>query len=36
MAAWFRCFPKVIRTDQGTEFAGKALDSLAYEHGVKL
>jgi putative transposase len=32
----FRGLPKVIRTDQGPEFTGKALDQWAYERGVAL
>jgi len=35
-AARFRGYPKSIRTDQGPEFTGKALDQWAYEHGVQL
>ncbi len=35
-AARFRGYPKAIRTDQGPEFTGKALDQWAYEHGVQL
>lgn len=35
-AARFRGYPKTIRTDQGPEFTGKALDQWAYEHGVEL
>lgn len=37
-AARFRGYPSAIRTDQGPEFTGKgkALDQLAYEHGVQL
>jgi len=31
-----RGLPKVIRTDNGPEFAGKALDEWAYRKGVKL
>jgi putative transposase len=32
----FRGLPKVIRTDQGPEFTGKALDQWPYERGVAL
>ena len=35
-AARFRGYPKAIRTDQGPEFTGKALDQWAYKHGVQL
>lgn len=35
-AARFRGYPKAIRTDQGPEFTGKALDQWAYKHGVEL
>jgi len=35
-AARFRKLPKVIRTDQGPEFTGKALDQWAYEHKIEL
>ena len=35
-AARFRGYPKAIRTDQGPEFTGRALDQWAYEHGVQL
>lgn len=31
-----RGYPKVIRTDNGKEFTGKAMLSWAYAHGVKL
>jgi putative transposase len=31
-----RGLPRTIRTDQGPEFTGKALDQWADEHGVKL
>lgn len=34
--ARFRGYPKAIRTDQGPEFTGKALDQWAYQHGVQL
>ncbi|WP_210397366.1 integrase core domain-containing protein, partial [Motiliproteus sediminis] len=34
--AQFRGYPKAIRTDQGPEFTGKALDQWAYRHGVEL
>jgi putative transposase len=32
----FRGLPRSIRTDQGPEFTGKALDQWAYEHAVEL
>jgi len=35
-AVRFRGAPKAIRTDQGPEFTGKALDQWAYERGVRL
>ncbi len=35
-AARFRGYPQAIRTDQGPEFTGRALDQWAYEHGVEL
>ena len=35
-AARFRGYPKAIRTDQGPEFTGKALDQWACRHGVQL
>lgn len=35
-AARFRGYPKAIRTDQGPEFTGRALDQWAYQHGVQL
>ena len=35
-AARFRQLPKVIRTDQGPEFTGKALDQWAYENKIEL
>jgi len=35
-AARFHGYPKAIRTDQGPEFTGKALDQWACEHGVQL
>ena len=35
-AARFRGYPKAIRTDQGPEFTGKALDQWAYDRGVQL
>lgn len=35
-AARFRSLPITIRTDQGPEFTGKALDQWAYEHKVEL
>ncbi|WP_395188736.1 IS3 family transposase [Vibrio diabolicus] len=34
--AAFRGYPEAIRTDQGPEFTGKALDQWAYQHGVIL
>jgi len=34
--AQFRGYPKAIRTDQGPEFTGKALDLWAYRHSVEL
>jgi putative transposase len=34
--AVFRGYPKMIVTDNGTEFTGKALDEWAYRHGVQL
>ncbi|WP_273860316.1 IS3 family transposase [Photobacterium sp. GSS17] len=34
--AAFRGYPEAIRTDQGPEFTGKALDQWAYDHGVIL
>ena len=34
--AAFRGYPKAVRTDQGPEFTGKALDQWAYRHGVEL
>ncbi|WP_420496748.1 IS3 family transposase [Vibrio fluvialis] len=34
--AAFRGYPASIRTDQGPEFTGKALDQWAYQHGVIL
>jgi putative transposase len=34
--ARFRGYPKAIRTDQGPEFTGKALDQWAYRHGVRM
>lgn len=34
--AAFRGYPKAVRTDQGPEFTGKALDQWAYEHRVDL
>jgi putative transposase len=34
--AQFRGYPKAIRTDQGPEFTGKALDKWAYRNGVEL
>ena len=35
-AARFRGYPKAIRTDQGPEFTGKALDQWAYDNRVQL
>lgn len=35
-AARFRGYPEAIRTDQGPEFTGRALDQWAYQHGVQL
>jgi putative transposase len=35
-AGQFRRLPRVIRTDQGPEFTGKALDQWAYDRGVSL
>jgi putative transposase len=35
-AALFRGLPGAIRTDQGPEFTGKALDQWAYRNGVEL
>jgi len=35
-AARFRGYPQAIRTDQGPEFTGKALDQWAFQHGVEL
>lgn len=35
-ASHFRELPRVIRTDQGPEFTGKALDQWAYEYGIAL
>jgi len=34
--AAFRGYPKAVRTDQGPEFIGRALDQWAYRHGVEL
>ena len=34
--ARFRGLPRSIRTDQGPEFTGKALDQWAYENGIEL
>ncbi|MCT0776610.1 integrase core domain-containing protein, partial [Pseudomonas aeruginosa] len=34
--ARFRGYPKAIRTDQGPEFTGKALDQWAYQRVIKL
>ena len=35
-AGRFRGLPQTIRTDQGPEFAGRALDQWSYQHGVEL
>lgn len=35
-AARFRGYPKAIRTDQGPEFTGNALDQWAHQRGVQL
>jgi putative transposase len=35
-AAQFRGLPAAIRTDQGPEFTGRALDQWAYRNGVQL
>jgi putative transposase len=35
-AGQFRELPRVIRTDQGPEFTGKALDQWAYQRGIAL
>ena len=34
--AWYRGLPKVIRTDNGKEFTGKAMLTWAHERGVTL
>ncbi len=34
--AAFRGYPSAVRTDQGPEFTGKALDQWAYENKVEL
>ncbi|GHA58366.1 hypothetical protein GCM10007086_35390 [Photobacterium aphoticum] len=34
--AAFRGYPEAVRTDQGSEFTGKALDQWAYNHDVIL
>lgn len=34
--AHFRGYPAAVRTDQGPEFTGKALDQWAYNNGVEL
>jgi len=34
--AAFRGYPKAVRTDQGPEFTGRALEQWAYLHGVEL
>lgn len=33
---WFNGVPEIITVDNGPEFIGKALDSWAHRHGVKL
>jgi len=33
--ALFRSYPATIRTNQGPEFTGRALDQWAFEHGVE-
>jgi putative transposase len=35
-AITFRGCPRAVRTDQGPEFTGRALDQWAYRHGVEL
>jgi putative transposase len=35
-AATFRGYPKAVRTDQGPEFTGKALDQWAYRNNVEI
>jgi putative transposase len=35
-AARFRGYPKAVRTNQGPEFTGRALDQWAYQHGVQM
>jgi len=35
-AGRFRDLPHTIRTDQGPEFTGRALDQWAYQHGIEL
>ena len=35
-AGRFRALPQTIRTDQGPEFTGKAMDAWAYSHGIEL
>ena len=35
-AAMFRGYPHAVRTDQGPEFTGRALDQWAYQHKVTL
>jgi putative transposase len=35
-AGRFRGLPQTIRTDQGPEFTGRALDQWAYQHGIEL
>ena len=32
--AWQRGYPKIIRTDNGKEFTGKAMLTWAHQHGV--
>ena len=34
--ARFRPLPQTLRTDQGPEFTGRALDQWAYERGIEL
>jgi len=34
--ARFRSLPQTLRTDQGPEFTGRALDQWAYERGIEL
>ncbi len=35
-AGRFRALPQTIRTDQGPEFTGKAMDAWAYSHGIEV